>query len=185
METRRLCCLFRSPRSRTPNSGTNGPMLGCWPFPEQTISHFHYRRALVEQLADVTRGQCAAGDRPNRRVGSAAPPPPRSEPCRYPQLRRTATSTGLLRFATCAHARSQAPLTAGPIPASRSGCRGEWTTGRRRSSTSSSEPSASGPNTLRHRGPSTPSRRSVSLSECTITPARPLKSLPRSVGAKG
>ena len=28
METRRLCRLFRSRRSRTPNSGTNGPILG-------------------------------------------------------------------------------------------------------------------------------------------------------------
>src|SRR6202453_5258406 len=69
METRRLCRLSRSPRSIHLIPVKTDLYWGCWPFPQQTItiSICHDHRALVEQLADVTGGRRAAGDRPNAR----------------------------------------------------------------------------------------------------------------------
>jgi hypothetical protein len=75
METRRLCRLFRSPRSRPPNFGVDGPTLGLLAPSGSKPSPFPFAITTVRSSSSASRSQvvgCAAGDRPDHARADAA-----------------------------------------------------------------------------------------------------------------
>ncbi|GAQ67540.1 hypothetical protein SsS58_07996 [Streptomyces scabiei] len=122
------------------------------------------------------------------------PPAATGQPCRWPAAmivsptaalagrwngRKACAATPPKRARAAGDRHSRAVTAAGssacgPKAASRSGWRGTWVSGRMRSSASASKPSASGPNTRRHRRPSAPpSPSAVSWTDRRSTPASP------------